>query len=244
VVHPLSGGIARHRQVASILRNRILGGELPPESQLPTELELTQSYEVSRIVVRQAMQALEFEGLIKRVPGKGTFVRARQAAPRAEWSIGSLEDLVSFGKETRLKVLGRKKVAAPEDAANALQLAVGAPVIEIRSLRSSTAGPLSYQRNYILLDVGRSVMNLDLSSIAMVEAMEKHAGVKIMQVRQWLTAVAAGGEVCSLLKVKRGAPLLQIRRLYLSQERGPVEFGITRFHPDRYAHVSEIRRSG
>ncbi|HEY7765734.1 MAG TPA: GntR family transcriptional regulator [Aestuariivirgaceae bacterium] len=238
----LQNGVARHRQVASILRNRILKGDLPAESQLPTELELTKSYEVSRTVVRQAMQALEFEGLITRVPGKGTFVR-QPPEPKEEWAIGSLEDLVSYGIRTRLEILSHAEVSVPEDVAKALHMAPGSPVMEIRGVRASAAGPLAYQRNFLLLDVGRSVMSADLTRIPMLEAMEKHAGVRIVRATQWLTAVAAKGEVCKILQVKRGAPLLQIERLFISQERGPVEFGITRFRPDRYRHVSEIRRS-
>lgn len=238
----LSNGVARHRQVASILRNRILKGDLPAETQLPTELELTKSYKVSRTVVRQAMQALEFEGLITRVPGKGTFVR-QPPAPKAEWAIGSLEDLVSYGMRTRLKILSHAEVPAPDEVAKALHMAPGSPVIEICGVRASSAGPLAYQRNFLLLDVGRSVMNVDLARIPMLEAMERHAGVRIVRATQWLTAVAASGEVCRILEVKRGAPLLQIERLFISQERGPVEFGVTRFRPDRYRHVSEIKRN-
>ena len=238
----LSDDIARHRQVASILRNRILNGDLPPETQLPTEAALTQSYKVSRTVVRQAMQRLEFEGLITRIAGKGTFVRKRPEKG-AEWAIGSLEDLLSYGMSTSLEILDRTEVPAPKDVAEALHISLGSPVVHIRGVRTSPEGPLAYQRNYLLLDVGRSVAHADLTRVPMMEATERHAGIRIVQATQWLTATSATAEVCKLLQVRRGAPLLEIRRLYFSKERGPVEFGVTRFRPDRYCHVSELRRS-
>lgn len=238
----LTDAAPRHRQVASILRNRILSGDLPPLAQLPTELDLIASYKVSRTVVRQAMQALEFEGLITRVPGKGTFVR-QPPERKEEWAIGSIEDLVSYGMRTRLRILRHTEVPAPEEVAKALHLAQRSSVVEIRGVRASSEGPLAYQRNFVLLDVGRSVLTVDLTRIPMLEAMQRHAGVRIVRATQWFTAVAASGEVCKLLEVKRGAPLLQIERLFISQERGPVEFAITRFRSDRYRHVSEIRRS-
>ena len=232
----------RHRQVATILRNRIRSGDLPPQAQLPTELELTESYNVSRTVVRQAMQALEFEGLIRRIAGKGTFVLAAPQ-PKAEWAIGSLEDLKVYGTSTSLKILSHKEVRATDEVASALHIARGAPVVEIRGLRTSAAGPLAYQRNYLLLDVGRSVKQVNLARVPMIDAMERELDIHILRATQWFAAVAAEGEECRLLKVKPGAPLLQIQRLFQSQERGPVEFATTHFRPDRYKHVSTITRT-
>ncbi len=188
------------------------------------------------------MQALEFEGLIKRVPGKGTFVR-QPPERKAEWAIGSIEDLVSYGMKTKLRILRHAEVAAPEEVAKGLHLAHHSSVVEIRGVRASSEGPLAYQRNFVLLDVGRSVLMADLARIPMLEAMQRHAGVRIVRATQCFTAVAASGEVCELLEVKRGAPLLQVERVFSSQERGPVEFAITQFRTDRYRHVSEIRRS-
>ena len=69
--------IVLYRQLANSLRERILGGTLPSGASLPTEFELSAAYGVSRGTVRQALSLLSDEGLIERVPGRGTFVRQR-----------------------------------------------------------------------------------------------------------------------------------------------------------------------
>ncbi|MCZ7663507.1 MAG: GntR family transcriptional regulator [Thermoleophilia bacterium] len=69
-------GIPLYYQVMRILKDQIVSGKLAPGEQLPSEAELTESYRVSRVVVRQALQMLEDEGLIFKVKGKGTFVSA------------------------------------------------------------------------------------------------------------------------------------------------------------------------
>lgn len=63
-----------HMQLTAYFRERILDGQLSPGTRLPTELELAAQCEVSRDTVRQAMAQLVDEGLLERLPRRGTFV--------------------------------------------------------------------------------------------------------------------------------------------------------------------------
>lgn len=63
------------RQLADLLRDRILSGDLPPGAPLPSELRLSQEYGLSRTTVRQAIGILRAEGLVLVQPPRGTFVR-------------------------------------------------------------------------------------------------------------------------------------------------------------------------
>lgn len=67
-----------HNQLTSYFRERILDGRLAVGVRLPTDGELATEYELSRDVVRQALALLVDEGLIERIQGRGTFVRASQ----------------------------------------------------------------------------------------------------------------------------------------------------------------------
>jgi DNA-binding LacI/PurR family transcriptional regulator len=73
--------VALYAQLASQLREQIHRGELPLGSKLPTEIELARRYSISRGTARQAMAILTHKGLVKRVAGKGTFVRRRNEEP-------------------------------------------------------------------------------------------------------------------------------------------------------------------
>ncbi len=66
---------ALYLQLVAHFRSQIASGTRPPGSQLPTEIELTEMFEVSRNTVRQAMNMLVNEGLLERTQGRGTFVR-------------------------------------------------------------------------------------------------------------------------------------------------------------------------
>ncbi len=67
--------IPLHVQLLNELRHRILSGKAEPGSKLPSEAEFQRDLEISRSTIRQALSNAESEGLIERVPGKGSFVR-------------------------------------------------------------------------------------------------------------------------------------------------------------------------
>jgi DNA-binding GntR family transcriptional regulator len=68
-----------YRQIAEIIRHRILSGQYPPNSRIPTESELVETYEVARTTARRAVEALRKEGLVYTVPQRGTYVAERPA---------------------------------------------------------------------------------------------------------------------------------------------------------------------
>src|SRR4030095_15178901 len=78
-----------HAQLRDSLRAEILDGRLAPGDQLPSESELTAAQGVSRITVRQALGALQAEGLIVKLHGKGAFV----SHPKAAQSLNRLQGL-------------------------------------------------------------------------------------------------------------------------------------------------------
>lgn len=65
--------------VVASLVDRIVRGDYPPESVLPTEPVLCEEFGVSRTVVRESVKLLEEKGLVRAAPGRGTRVCEPQA---------------------------------------------------------------------------------------------------------------------------------------------------------------------
>jgi len=63
-----------YRQIARIIKRRIMSGQYPPNTRIPTESELVETYEVARSTARRAVKALRDEGLVYTVPQRGTYV--------------------------------------------------------------------------------------------------------------------------------------------------------------------------
>lgn len=74
-----------YQEIFLALKQDILSGLYPPESQLPTEKELAETYHVSRITSKRALTELEQENLIYRIQGKGSFVKTPEKVPVASY---------------------------------------------------------------------------------------------------------------------------------------------------------------
>src|SRR5947208_1281685 len=89
----------RSVQVRDELSHRIDRGVLPAGSRLPSEPALATEFGVSRATLRDALRALESEGLIRRMWGSGTFVTTgrRLGVPKGEqmlaiWQVDYTEE--------------------------------------------------------------------------------------------------------------------------------------------------------
>ena len=94
---------AAYLVLADELRGSILGGEYAGGRQLPTETSLAAEHRLSRQTVRRAYLELVSEGLVDRIPGRGTF--AAEHGPRYLRQFGSVEDLMSLAIDTTIEIV-------------------------------------------------------------------------------------------------------------------------------------------
>jgi GntR family transcriptional regulator len=83
-----------YRQIAGILRRRIESGQYPPDTRIPTESELVESFEVARTTARRAIAALREEGLIYTVPQRGSYVTRKPLVNHCQFSPVSLHSVM------------------------------------------------------------------------------------------------------------------------------------------------------
>ena len=117
-----------------------------PGAKLPSESELTAAHGVSRITVRQALGALQAEGLIVKLHGKGAFVSHPKAAQSLNRLQGLNEALALEQHAVSSKRLPWREVKAPAAVARQLQLAAGETVYHLQTLRYLDRQPLVGQQ--------------------------------------------------------------------------------------------------
>jgi GntR family transcriptional regulator len=135
----------KHVQVREYVRSLVAGGA--PGSAAPSERELVHRFGVARMTVRQAMDALVVEGVLERIPGRGTFVARPRRTPTEVLGLG--EELARGGLPSLAQSLLNRVEQAGPGVARALGVAEGEPVVHWRRLRESGGTPVCLEDSYL-----------------------------------------------------------------------------------------------
>ena len=193
-------------QVMDALKEAINDEAFKPGDQLPGEPELCRLFDVSRTVIRQALKELEFEGLIVREKGRGTFV----AEPKIGESLfqeltGFYQDMTTKGHRLDSDVLKQEVVSAGKKVANYLQIDPATAVIQIDRLRFVDGEPIVLVTTYLPYALCPSLIDVDLRNQSLYEFLDNEYGIVISRGQRTLEAVPANEYEAKLLQVSKGA---------------------------------------
>jgi DNA-binding GntR family transcriptional regulator len=125
----------RYIQLASSLSEAITTGIYPVGSTLPTEKSLCDHYATSRHTVREALRRLSEQGMVKRRQGSGTLVISNRPKIKYNQFVGSIDDLLQYGAETRFEVLRSDRLQADEELATLLDCEIGQLCVKLHGVR-------------------------------------------------------------------------------------------------------------
>ena len=232
----------RYAQVYSALREWIYNGTYGAGAQLPTESELCELFDVSRITTRKALDILVDEGLVVRQPGRGTFVVDDLAdAP----VLGDMEQLLRkvarLGKNTSIAKAEVLEVEADAETRKDLALEEGARVQRASHVRLLNGKPIGFVVTTVPAELQVRFDLNELNESPMLNLLERK-GVDIVSAEQVISSTLAEGRLASLLDTTVGAPLLQVRLVVFDAQRRPVERLVAWYLAEQYHHHVHLTR--
>lgn len=247
VMRPSYPGESRYRLLARSLREDILEDRFAEDDPLPTEAALAQELSLSRQTVRRAFLELVSEGLVFRVPGRGTFITPKGSRYRRRFS--SVDDLMNLTLDTEMEVLDPLTGTFDQSIAERLQL-TGRSMYSVLFRRLHRGEVFCTTRVFLPPAMGTTLEQLPFlvepghrSGITIIGLLESQ-GVTIAEAEQMTTAVAATEEQAGWLGCAVGAPLLRIERLYIDATDQPVELAISDYLPEHFSHRLRLGRAG
>ncbi len=232
----------RYVFIYTVIRDWIYQGRCRPGSKLPTEEQLCELFSVSRITTRKALGLLEEERLVRRHPGRGTFVTTDLADAPIE---GDMEQLLRkvrrLGSKTRVRNALVKVVTADLETAKDLRLADGATVQRASHVRLLEGTPIGYVETQIPTDLAIEFDPRELNENPMLTLLERK-GVAIAAADQLIGAVSADARLAQLLETEVGAPLVRIRLVVFDTDQQPVERLVAYYRGDHYDHHIRLTR--
>jgi GntR family transcriptional regulator len=221
-----------YRRIEQALRARI--ASLKPGDALPSDAELVAEFGVSRMTARNAMQRLADEGLVVRLPGRGSYVAEPPAHRRADRLMTFSSEMERRGRVPSSRLLIREiRPSTPREAAD-LHLADGEPVVVLRRLRCADDEPLAVETAILDRRTAPIVMAADLVRGSLHGALTA-AGYQLRRGSGTIVAEPASRGDARLLDIRPGDPLLVERRVILDAHAHPVEATESRYAGDRYA---------
>jgi len=240
--------------MADDLRRKILEGDLPPRSRVPSRAQLSKQYEVSDRVAVEAVRVLAAEGFVEGRPGSGTYVRERPTIRRLrrggfhERAGGTAfaADLAGQGRTGTWRSSSETTTASPMIAAR-LGIEPGAAVVRTDYVHLDDDEPAMLTASWEPLAItgDTSVTYPEEGPFGGCGVVERMAaiGVKVTDVTENVTARPVLDGEAQLLDVPRAAIVIVVRRTYLVGER-PVETADVVVAADRYEFSYEFPAAG
>jgi GntR family transcriptional regulator len=197
--------VIRYRAIADDLRRRVSAGEFAAGRTLPSEAELSTSYEASRVTIRKALELLRDEGLVDARQGFGWFAAVdplRQSLGR----MGTIEaQLAASGVRSERRILSFGFVAAPPRVGAALG---SATVLEVRRLNLADGEPFARVTVWCPEDLGAHLSRAEVERAPFYELLDVPFGGAV----QTIGAALVDPGDAALLEVPVGSPVLRCER--------------------------------
>jgi GntR family transcriptional regulator len=240
----LSTLLPAYYQIKQTIKNWILNKEFNPGEKIPSENELGEKFNVSRLTVRQAISQLVQEGFLISKRGEGTFVTHNEhliGSFSLEFT-GFMDDLFYQISKCKTKSVKINRIPVPKVIKEKLELSnSGEEVIQIKRVRFLNDKPFNYTINYLPFDIGRRITEKELFRKPLLQIMEQDLGIQFTEAFQTIEASFADQEVSEQLGIVSGSPILLVERIMYTKKRKPVEVVQSSYRGDLYKYIVRLK---
>jgi DNA-binding GntR family transcriptional regulator len=224
----------RYLRVAEYVMGQLRTGALRGSDRLPSERELCETLDVSRVTVRKALNVLEEQGLVVSAAGRGWFVAGEGPIGEPPNSLMSFTQMgARRGLRASAVVLEQAVRRASMEEAEALGIAPGAPLFALERLRLLDGTPIAVDRSLLPLAVVPDIAEIDFNTASLYEQFRRH-GLVPMRADVTVQAVPCPPATAPLLEVEPGVAVLRLNQTTFDQGGRAIELGQMQYPGDRY----------
>lgn len=234
-------GVSVWRQIADTLTTEIRDRAYADTGRLPGEIELSARFGVNRHTLRQAVAALQSDGLVRIEPGRGMFVQHELLDYALSRRTRFSENLLSQGLLPSKQLLTAREMPAPERAAKELKLDKGAKVLRVEMLDEANDAPIGLATAYYPALRFAGLLEMLAEGTRTTDIL-KHFGVQdYVREQSRITTQMPNEETVRLLRQPSTRPLLCVDCVDVDMDGTPIKYGETYFCGDRVQLVVNAR---
>jgi GntR family transcriptional regulator len=229
-------------QLKEHLRMQIEAGVFPPGARLPSERELAQTFQMSRMTVRQALQLLAKDGFVTSHIGKGTYVRRPRIAQELRFLTSFTEDMRQRDMTPSSRVIRAALDHADEDVAEHLRVAVGAETVLLSRVRLADNEPMVWEICHLKHHLCPGILDHhDFSEESLYQVLREVYGLRLIWAEETAGARMPNKEERDVLDMDSRTPILSRTRVTYIEYDQPVEYVRSACRSDRYQFRAVLR---
>lgn len=231
-----------YAQLKSIIREKISSGEWAPDTMIPSELELSRQYGVSRMTVRNVLTQFVTEGFLYRIQGKGTFVSETKYEITSMHYMGIREQLERMGHEVHTKLLSCTRMPVDDYLSKKMELNPGEEVFKIKRVRYANGVNISYHKSYIPVSLCPNLDTKNLQDIQLCEILSEDYLLHQNRMVETIESYIADNTKAGYLNVYPGFPLILLQNQLFSPDNTLYEYTRVYFRGDKIKVRIEHRK--
>jgi GntR family transcriptional regulator len=233
-----------YQMVVESILDQVRSGQLEANQRLPSESELCQIYSVGRNTIRHAISELVNDGVLRTVPGVGTFVVDARMDKTAEYLFGFSQEMEYLGKTVSSRVLEAGIIPADPSLSRRLQIQLGAEVVFLNRVRLMDDEPTAIERSYLPHELCPGILEYDFSVKSLYETLSTVYDKRPDHAEQVIEANLATPEVCHLLGLTPPAGVFVFRRETRMASGRVIEYVDSELRADRFRFYTNLRLFG
>ncbi len=230
-------------QIRDKIKNEILSGRLKAGQKIPSERELCEMFEVSRITIRQAINEAVKEGLLFTVQGKGTFVDGNEENKINQGlvKLTTFNDTInSVGEVAGTQILNHKMIPIDFELCKILNLEITNNILNLNLLGTADSIPVVLYKSYFESQIGLKLYEKAIDfqkknyAFSTIDLYKKFPELIPTYVEQTFEAIIADEELSDILNVEKGAPVFLVNSIIYINENNPVEYKKAYYRANKY----------
>lgn len=233
-----------HHQLYKLLKASLEKGEYPEGSIIPSEAELQQQFQISRITVRRAIADLEHDGFVKRQRGIGTVVVPKKNTRDLTHFQGFSANAKEMGKRPGSIILVCNEVEASVKVSEMLRLNSREKVCYLKRLRLLDGKLLAVHETYISLRFGFTVLPEDFDSNTSLYDYLERKGMVLGSANETNEAKMPSNDLKRELYLSDNEPIYYSERITYDIQGNPLEYSENSYIASRYKyniHLEKVR---
>lgn len=222
---------AKYTVIKQHICQNIESGKWPQHYKVPSENELTQQFDVSRMTARRALQELTEQGILVRAQGAGTFVATFKSQSSLLEIRNISDEIHERGHKHHAKQFMLKSVAVNEEVTILLNLKNNEHVFMSQILHFENDKPIQLEQRYVNAALVPEYLLQDFTTTTPHEYLS--AVAPLTEATHEIEAILAEDDICQLLEISKSEPCLQVKRRTWSS-KGVVSLAILTASGNKY----------